>query len=111
VRAIDQLTDLQFAVLSFEANWQSHSAAKEEAIREVFGFPAARYYQVLNSVIDLPAAVRHDPMLVGRLQRSRDARANARASRAFASSTADRAARARSSESNEFHGEVPERPV
>jgi hypothetical protein len=70
-------------ILEFEREWWRHAGAKEEAIREIFGLSAARYYQVLNLVIDLPDAVRHDPMLVGRLQRVRDSRTQARVSRAF----------------------------
>ena len=83
----DELTERDRSILAFEARWTRHTAAKEEAIREVFGLAAARYYQLLNAVIDSPAAVRHDPMLVGRLQRARDARARARAERAFSSSS------------------------
>lgn len=78
-----QLSERDAAMLAFEASWAQHTAAKEESIREVFGLSAARYYQLLNAVIDSPAAVRHDPMLVGRLQRARDARAKARAARSF----------------------------
>jgi hypothetical protein len=71
------------SILEFERHWWRHAGAKEEAIRAEFGLSAARYYQVLNAVIDSPAAVRHDPMLVRRLQRARDARTRARAQRAF----------------------------
>jgi hypothetical protein len=70
-------------MLAFERQWWRHAGAKEEAIRAQFGLSAARYYQVLNAVIDSPEAVRHDPMLVRRLQRARDARTHARAQRAF----------------------------
>ena len=72
-------------VLEFENEWRRHVGAKEEAIRAVFGLSAARYYQMLNVVIDSPEAVRQDPMLVGYLQRARDARTNARATRTFTS--------------------------
>lgn len=71
------------SILDFERQWWRHAGAKEEAIRSKFGLSAARYYQLLNAVIDSPAAVRHDPMLVRRLQRARDARTRARAARAF----------------------------
>ncbi len=71
------------AILDFERDWWRHAGAKEEAIRSQFGLSAARYYQLLNTVIDSPDAVRHDPMLVRRLQRARDARTAARASRVF----------------------------
>ena len=83
----DELAERDRAILAFESRWTKHSAAKEESIREVFGLTAARYYQLLNAVIDSPAAVRHDPMLVARLQRARDARARARAQRVFTSSS------------------------
>ena len=70
-------------ILEFERQWWRHAGAKEEAIRSQFSLPAARYYQLLNAVIDTPDAVRHDPMLVRRLQRARDARTTARAARTF----------------------------
>jgi hypothetical protein len=73
-------------ILEFERLWWRHAGAKEHAIRTEFGLSAARYYQLLNAVIDTPAAVRHDPMLVRRLQRARDARTRARAERAFRTS-------------------------
>ena len=77
------LSERAIAILAFERDWWRHAGAKEEAIRSQFGLSAARYYQLLNTVIDLPAAVRHDPMLVRRLLRVRDARTSARAAREF----------------------------
>ncbi len=77
------LSERSIAILAFERDWWRHAGAKEEAIRSQFGLSAARYYQLLNTVIDSPDAVRHDPMLVRRLQRARDARTAARASRVF----------------------------
>lgn len=71
-------------ILDFEREWWRHAGAKEEAIRQTFSLSAARYYQLLNIVIDTPDALRYDPMLVGRLLRARDARTAARASRTFA---------------------------
>ncbi len=70
-------------ILEFERDWWRHPGAKEAAIREEFGLSAARYYQVLNTLIDSPAAVKHDPMLVKRLHRVRDARTRSRAARVF----------------------------
>ena len=85
-------------ILNFEREWWQHVGAKEEAIRSQFGLSAARYYQLLNTVIDMPEAVRHDPMLVGRLQRARDARTRARATRTF---TTDHGPQGRDDESND----------
>jgi hypothetical protein len=77
------LSDRDLALLDFERRWWHHAGAKEAAIRSEFSLSAARYYQLLNAVIDLPGALRHDPMLVKRLLRARDARTRARAARAF----------------------------
>jgi hypothetical protein len=71
------------SILDFEREWWRHAGAKEEAIRETFGLSTARYYQILNVVIESENAVRYDPMLVGRLQRVRDSRTEARTSRSF----------------------------
>ncbi len=83
------VADLIRPVLDFEREWWQHSGTKERAIREQFGMSTARYYQVLNSVIQLPDAVRYDPMLVGRLQRSRESRVSARAARVFTARITD----------------------
>ena len=71
------------AVLAFERRWWSHPGAKEQAIRSEFGLSAARYYQLLGALLDSPLALAHDPMLVKRLQRMRDARALDRSRRAI----------------------------
>ena len=68
-------------VLEFERVWWGHSGAKEQSIRNEFAWSAARYYQVLNAVIDTEVAVRYDPVLVGRLRAVRDERAHVRRTR------------------------------
>ena len=40
-----------------------------------------RYYQVLNTLIDNPLALAHDPMLIKRLRRMRATRQKARSAR------------------------------
>ncbi|MGN6326289.1 DUF3263 domain-containing protein [Pseudolysinimonas sp.] len=77
------LDDLELRMLDFEGRWSGRLGAKESAIRAEFGFSAARYYQVLDALIDSPIALRTDPILVRRLQRLRDGRARARAARTF----------------------------
>ena len=79
------LSERDERILEFERQWWRHAGAKEEAIRAEFALSAARYYQLLNAVIDLPGAVRADPMLIKRLQRARDERSQMRAARAFRS--------------------------
>jgi hypothetical protein len=76
------LGERDLRVLAFERHWWRHAGAKEQAIREDFGLSSARYYQILGALIDSPAALAHDPMLVKRLQRVRDSRAATRADRA-----------------------------
>jgi len=75
------LSDRDEAVLRFERQWWKHGGAKDEAIRELFSMNGTQYYQALNAIIDLPAALEHDPMLVKRLRRLRTARHRDRTTR------------------------------
>ena len=77
------LDDRQLRVLAFEGRAWQQPARKAEAIRDEFGISAARYYRILGELIDSPAALRHDPMLVKRLQRMRSARRVARSRRSI----------------------------
>jgi hypothetical protein len=65
------LTEPQRAMLDFERQWWRQPGAKEQAIRDTFGLTPTRYYQALNGVLDLPAALKYDAALVHRLQRVR----------------------------------------
>ncbi len=75
------LTDQQRRVLIFERQWWRHAGSKEQAIREQFSLSATRYYQLLNHILDLPAALEFDAMVVGRLRRLRATRARTRMAR------------------------------
>ena len=66
------------AVLDFERRHWKHAGAKEQAIRDEFELSATRYYQILNALLDDPAALAYRPALVGRLRRIREARGRAR---------------------------------
>ncbi|MFN8080570.1 MAG: DUF3263 domain-containing protein [Kineosporiaceae bacterium] len=68
-------------ILAFERQWWKYAGAKEQAVRDLFEMSSTRYYQVLNSLIDSPAALAHDPMLVKRLRRMRQTRQRARSAR------------------------------
>ncbi len=65
-------------ILAFEAQWWKYAGAKEQAIRELFDMSATRYYQILNVLLDDPAAMAVDPMLVKRLRRLRSGREDTR---------------------------------
>ena len=79
----DELARREHEILAFEAQWWKYAGAKEQAIRELFDMSATRYYQVLNALIDKPAAMAADPMLVKRLRRLRASRQRTRAARRF----------------------------
>ncbi len=68
-------------ILRFERQWWRHQGAKEQAIRELFDCSAARYYQLLNALIDNPDALVADPLLVKRLRRMRAARQRERSTK------------------------------
>lgn len=72
------LTERERDILDFEQQWWRHPGAKEQAIRDRFGCTATRYYQLLNGLLDNPAALAAEPLLVGRLRRLRSARARDR---------------------------------
>ena len=74
----DGLSERERAILVFERQSWRHAGAKEQAIRDRFELSATRYYQLLNALLDNPAALAHDPVLVGRLRRLRGSRARAR---------------------------------
>lgn len=68
------LSDRDAQVLRFEQRTWRYPAAKDEAIRAEFGLSPARYYQLLNVLIESPAALAAEPVLVGRLSRLRASR-------------------------------------
>ena len=68
-------------ILAFERQWWKYAGSKEQAVHDLFGLSATRYYQVLNGLLDNPAALAHDPMLVKRLRRLRAARQRQRSPR------------------------------
>lgn len=72
------LTERDQQILDFERRWWKHAGSKEQAIRDTFALSATRYYQLLNGLLDNPAALERDPQLVSRLRRLRSARARTR---------------------------------
>jgi len=76
-----ELSDRDRQIIAFERQWWKYAGAKEQAIRELFDMSATRYYQVLNALIDNPAALEADPMLIKRLNRLRETRQRARSAR------------------------------
>ncbi|MGW8484546.1 DUF3263 domain-containing protein [Microbacterium sp. NPDC055903] len=78
---LGDLTDRDRAILALEVAWPRHTGAKEEEIRARLGMSAARYYQLLWRLVETEQALEHDPLLVRRLRRIRDARTAQRTAR------------------------------
>ncbi|HWG28795.1 DUF3263 domain-containing protein [Actinospica sp.] len=66
------------AVLDFESRRFKNAGRKDQAVRDEFGISPTQYFQILNALLDDPAALAHNPTLVARLRRLRDARQQAR---------------------------------
>jgi Protein of unknown function (DUF3263) len=65
-------------LLTFERGTWRTPGAKEQAIVEVLGITATRYYQLLNDLIDSAEALKFDPVLVKRLRAQRARRQRVR---------------------------------
>ena len=78
------LSDRDLEILAFERQWWKYAGSKEQAIKELFDMSSTRYYQVLNALLDTPAALEADPMLIKRLRRMRASRQRPRTSRRLA---------------------------
>ena len=77
-------TDLRtrdIEILDFERSWWKHAGVKEQAIKDHFSMSATKYYQLLNELLEDPAALAHDPILVKRLRRMRTYRQRQRVAR------------------------------
>jgi len=75
------LSERDLRILAFEARGWRSPGAKEQAISDVLGLPATRYYQLLNELIDKPEALAADPVLVKRLRAQRARRQRIRSPR------------------------------
>ena len=74
------LSELEIKMLEFERTWWRHAGAKESSIKELFNLTSPAYYQLLNNLIDRPAALMAEPLLVKRLLRLREQRTSSRSS-------------------------------
>jgi len=79
--AVESLTELEMRILAFERSWWRSPGAKDREILDALGMTPTRYYQLLNELIDRPAAAQFDPALVARLRRRRADRNRLRSGR------------------------------
>ena len=73
-----ELTERERALLEFEGSWWTLDDAKDTLIRARFACSLDEYYAELNRLLESPAALMHDPLVVRRLLRLRDRRRRAR---------------------------------
>jgi hypothetical protein len=78
------LTDRERAMLAFERRWWRYGATRGSAARERFDLGPGEYGAIIADLIDRPAALAHDPVLVRRLRRLRDSRRLERSERVAA---------------------------
>ena len=76
-----ELSERDTQILAFEARSWRHPGAKEQAIHDTLNLAPTRYYQILNELIDMPEALRFDPVLIKRLRRQRSRRQRMRSPR------------------------------
>ena len=72
-----ELGERELAILRFEATWFTLDEDRHDAIRARFACSVEDYNLELNRVIDHPASMLEDPLVVRRLRRSRERRRRA----------------------------------
>jgi hypothetical protein len=68
------LSERDLAIIEFEAGWFLLDEDRHDAIRARFGCSVEDYNLELNRVIDHPASMCADPLVVRRLRRTRERR-------------------------------------
>lgn len=74
----EELSERDRAVLDLAARTFSGPGPRERAVRERLGLTPTAYFQLLNSLLDDPRALRYDPVTVSRLRRDRDTKRSER---------------------------------
>ena len=69
-----ELSPREREILTFEREWWKYADAKDPAVRSRLDLTPEAYYRALSEIIDQPGALAHDPLLVRRLRRQRQAR-------------------------------------
>ncbi|MFM7252763.1 MAG: DUF3263 domain-containing protein [Ilumatobacteraceae bacterium] len=71
------LSERDLAIIEFESSWFTLDEERHDAIRARFSCSVEEYNRELNRVIDHPAAMLADPLVVRRLRRQRERRRRA----------------------------------
>ena len=70
-QAVHVISERHQAMLEFERTFWTFDEPKETLVRARFQCSADEYYAELNELLEQPAALAHDPLVVRRLQRQR----------------------------------------
>ncbi len=65
------LSERHAAMLDFERSWWNNDEPRDQVIRARFQCSPEEYHAELTAVLDDPAAMDHDPLVVRRLKRLR----------------------------------------
>lgn len=71
------LTPLEESILAIEREYPKYGGPKDDVIRTRLDLSPANYFQVLNTLMDRPEAMEHDPQTIGRLHRVREQKRSA----------------------------------
>ena len=80
-----ELAERERAILDLERTWWLDGEVKGTVIRRRLSLSPSRYYRLLQAVLENPAAMAYDPLVVRRLRRERLARRRSRLEGAWAS--------------------------
>jgi hypothetical protein len=72
---VGELTDRERELLDFERTWWRYQGAREDEIRRRFAMTATRHAQVVNALVDRPAAIAYAPDVCRRWRERRSRRA------------------------------------
>jgi len=70
-QAVQVISERHQAMLEFERTFWTYDEPKATLIRARFQCSPDEYYAELNALLEQPAALTHDPLVVRRLQRQR----------------------------------------
>lgn len=74
----NQLTSIEEKVLTIEESWWKLAPTKDRAITQELGISPMKYYIILSRMLEDKRVWKAKPVLVDRLQRLRDAKADER---------------------------------
>jgi hypothetical protein len=69
-----ELGERERAILDLERDWWLDGERKDVIVRRRLRLSGSRYYQLLHGLLDSPAALEYDPLVVRRLLRARRVR-------------------------------------